>query len=37
MISAASRMDDNAPEIEGGGLTTLIVSGSGFVGMYFPV
>lgn len=35
--SAASLKDDNAPEIDGGGLVTLVASVSGFVGTYFPV
>ena len=34
---AASRKEERAPEMEGGGLTGLRLSMSGFVGMYFPV
>lgn len=36
MISAASRNDDKAPEMEGGGLTALTSSCS-FTGTYFPL
>jgi len=34
---AASRKEERAPEMEGGGLVGFKPSTSGFVGMYFPV
>ena len=37
MMSAASRMEERAPEMEGGGLTTAFSVESGLVGTYFPV